>query len=142
MKKLLLITLSLATAIAARAADVPEKAELISMTESSLLSFGKAVKEKDFSGFYEDIAAVWQKQTTAEKLGELFKDFFDKGIDLPGAIKGKEPVLNQPATINSDDVLMIKGYYPTTPNRIVFQLKYLQEEDEWKLVGINVNLKE
>jgi len=142
MKKLLLITLSLATAIAARAADVPEKAELTSMTENSLISFGQAVQKKDFSGFYEDIAAVWQKQTTAEKLKELFKDFLDKGIDLAPAIKGKEPVFNQPATINSDGVLMIKGYYPTTPNRIVFQLKYLQEEDEWKLVGIDVNLKE
>jgi hypothetical protein len=142
MKKLLLITLSLATAIAARAADIPEQAELISMSESSLISFGKAVKKKDFSGFYEDIAAVWQKQTTAEKLEELFKDFLDKGVDLPGAIKGKEPVFNQPATINSDGVLMIKGYYPTTPNRVIFQLKYLQEEDEWKLVGIDVNLKE
>lgn len=142
MKTLLLITLSLATAIAARATDVPEKADLVSMTESSLLSFGKAVKKKDFSGFYEDIAAVWQKQTTAEKLEELFKDFLDKEIDLPAAIKEKEPVFNQPATINSDGVLMIKGYYPTTPNRIVFQLKYLQEEDEWKLVGIDVNLKE
>jgi opacity protein-like surface antigen len=142
MKKLLLITLSLATAIAARAADVPEKADLVSMTESSLISFGKAVKKKDFYGFYDDIAIVWQKQTTAEKLEELFKDFLDKGIDLPAAIKEKEPVFSQPATINSDGVLMIKGYYPTTPNRIVFQLKYLQEEDEWKLVGIDVNLKE
>jgi hypothetical protein len=142
MKTLLLITLSLAAAIAARAADIPEKADLISMTESSVLSFGKAVKKKDFSGFYEDIASVWQKQTTAEKLEELFKDFLDKGIDLPAAIKEKEPVFNQPAAINSDGVLMIKGYYPTTPNRVIFQLKYLQEEDEWKLVGIDVNLKE
>jgi hypothetical protein len=142
MKKLLLITLSIVTAIAARAADIPEETELASMTESSLVSFGKAVKKKDFSGFYEDIAAVWQKQTTAEKLEELFKDFLGKEIDLPAAIKGKEPVFNQAATINSDGVLIIKGYYPTTPNRIVFQLKYLQEEDEWKLVGIDVNLKE
>jgi opacity protein-like surface antigen len=142
MKKLLLITLSLATAVVARAADVPEKEDLTSMTETSLISFGQAVKKKDFSGFYEDIASVWQKQTTAEKLEELFKDFLDKGIDLPAAIKGKEPVFNQPASINSDGVLIVKGYYPTTPNRIVFQLKYLQEEDEWKLIGIDVNLKE
>lgn len=142
MKKLLLIPLFLAIAMATRAADVPEKAELISMTESSLISFGKAVKKKDFAGFYEDIAAIWQKQTTAEKLEEQFKDFLDKGIDLPGAIKEKEPIFNQPATINSDGVLIIKGYYPTAPNRIVFQLKYLEEEDEWKLVGIDVNLKE
>lgn len=142
MKKSLLITLSLVTTIAARAADIPEKAETKSMTESSILSFGKAVKKKDFSGFYEDIATIWQKQTSPEKLEELFKDFLNKGIDLPAALEGKEPVFNQPAAIDSDGVLMIKGYYPTTPNRVVFQLKYLEEEDEWKLVGIDVNLKE
>jgi hypothetical protein len=123
-------------------AEIPDKSQLESMTEKSLVSFGRAVKKKDFTAFYEDIAGLWQKQTTPEKLQDAFKDFFDKEIDLPAAIKGKQPVFNQQPTINSDGVLIIKGYYPTTPNRIVFQLKYLNEEGEWKVVGVNVNLKE
>ena len=49
------------------AADVPDEADLKTLTEDSLTSFGKGVKEKDFSKFYEDIAVIWQKQTTRGK---------------------------------------------------------------------------
>jgi opacity protein-like surface antigen len=142
MKRFALVTLSLMTAMAVQAADVPEEADIRSMTESSLISFGRAVKKKDFSGFYEDIAAIWQKQTTPEKLEESFKDFLGKGIDLPSVVKEMEPVFNHKAEIGSNDVLIVKGYYPTTPNRVIFQLKYLEEEGDWKLVGLDVNLKE
>ncbi len=142
MKKLLFTALSLSAVLAVHASEVPEEADIKSMTEASLISFGRAVKKQDFSSFYEDIATVWQKQTTAEKLQESFKDFLDKKIDIPSVVKEMDPVFNHPAEIGSNDVLVIKGYYPTKPNRVVFQLKYLEEEGEWKLVGIDVNLKE
>ncbi len=41
-------------------AEIPEEANLKSMTESSLVSFGRAVKKTNFSGFYEEVASVWQ----------------------------------------------------------------------------------
>lgn len=67
MKKLLIATLLLASAIVLLAAEIPEKTDLESMTEESLTSFGEAVMKKDFSDFNQDIATVWQKQITAEK---------------------------------------------------------------------------
>jgi hypothetical protein len=121
---------------------VPGNDELKSLAESSIIAFGEAVNDKDFSGFYLDIADMWQEQTSAEKLQESFKDFFDKDIDLPAAIKGMEPVFDKPATIDSNGVLLVGGYYPTKPNRIVFQLKYITQEQEWKLFGIHVVTKE
>ena len=135
---LLAIALSLASAFSLIASEVPEKAALKTMTEASLTSFGDAVKDKDFSSFYGDIASIWQKQTTAEKLKESFKTFLDKDIDLPSIVTELKPVFDKPAEINSDDVLVISGYYPTKPNKVKFRLKYLEEEGEWKLVGINV----
>ncbi|MDQ6808915.1 MAG: hypothetical protein M3Z64_05745 [Verrucomicrobiota bacterium] len=140
MKKLLLPALLFAFALGIRAADIPPEKELKPLVQSSLLSFNKSVQAKDFSGFYKDIAAIWQEQTTPEKLGALFKDFGDKEIDL-APIKKLEPVFSSPPSIDSDGVLVVKGYYPTTPARTIFQLKYLQEKDEWKLVGIKVDTK-
>jgi hypothetical protein len=142
MKILSLISLSLVTAVALHAAEVPDEADVLALTKKSLISFGKGVKKKDFSAFYEDIATIWQKQTTPDKLKEGFKDFLGKDIDIPSIVKEMEPVFNHPAAIGDNDVLVIKGYYPTTPHRVVFELKYLEEEDEWKLVGVNVDLKE
>ncbi len=143
---ILLISFALAVAfpslVRADKPEVPDEDEVKTLTENSLTSFGKGVKKKDFSKFYDDIAVVWQKQTSPEKLKELFKDFLDKDVDLPAIVKEKEPVFNHPAEIGENDVLVIKGYYPTTPHRVIFTLKYLQEEDEWKLVGITVDLAE
>jgi hypothetical protein len=122
--------------------SIPEEAQLKSLAEKAIVSFGEGVKEKDFSKFYAGIAKVWQKQTTPKKLAVAFDDFFDKDIDLPAAIKGLDPIFNHPAEINDDGVLVSKGYYPTKPNRVVFQLKYVDEEGDWKLGGIDIKLKE
>ena len=100
------------------------------------------MKNKDFSDFYDDIADVWQKQTTAKKLLEIFKTFTDQDVDLTGAIRSLEPLFSGTKIDPDNDVLIISGFYPTKPNRIIFDLKYLEEEGDWKLVGINVNLKE
>ncbi len=137
------VALSLLTVIAAistavGAPKVPAETELKSITLETLLSFNKAVQAKDFEAFHGEIAKLWQEQTTPEKLQELFKDFIDKELDI-SSIKKVEPVFNKPAEIDSDGVLIINGYYPTTPKRVVFRLKYLQEEGDWKLVGIKLD---
>jgi hypothetical protein len=135
-------TFLLIAAVGLRAADIPAAADLKSMTEETLTSFGESVKKRDFSSFYEDIAEIWQKQTSAEKLKAGFKDFLDKGIDLPSIVEEMDPIFDHPAEINADDCLVIKGHYPTKPNTVSFQLKYLKEEDDWKLVGIDVKAGE
>jgi hypothetical protein len=140
MTKAYLVCLSVIIAAVAFAATpkVPAETELKSMTLDTLLTFNKGVQAKDFTGFYKEIAKLWQEQTSPEKLQELFHDFVDKELDI-SPIKKLEPVFNKPAEINSDGVLVINGYYPTTPKRVVFRLQYLQEEGDWKLVGIKLD---
>jgi len=124
------------------AAKVPDGQKLTELVNSSVSSFGRGVKKKDFSTFYEETATIWQKQTSPEELREAFKDFFNKHLDLASAIKELQPVFNKTAKIDSNGVLLVQGYYPTTPNRILFKLKYVDEDGDWKLVGIDVNLNE
>jgi hypothetical protein len=139
---ILLVSLALLTARPLHAADVPDKSEIKKMTEETLTSFGEALKEKDFSTFYEDIASIWKKQTTPEKLLESFKSMAGPNFDVLGIVKELKPTFDPPAEVNSDGVLIVRGYYPTKPNHVVFRLKYIEEEEEWKLVGINVKTEE
>lgn len=122
------------------AADVPEKAEIRKMTEETMTAFGEALKKKDFSDFYENIADIWKKQTSAEKLLATFEPMTGPNFDILGIVKELKPTFDPEPDVNSDGVLIIKGYYPTKPNHVNFDLKYLQEDDEWKLVGINVKM--
>jgi hypothetical protein len=143
MKKALFlaVTLCLAVAAHASAAKVPGDVELKAMTLETLLDFNKSVQAEDFSSFYDTISKLWQEQTSPDKLKALFKDFIDKEVDI-SPIKKVEPVFNKPAEIDSDGVLLVSGYYPTTPKRVVFQLKYLTEKSEWKLVGIKIDVQD
>ena len=125
---ILLVSLVLLVARPLHAADVPDKSELKKMTEETLTSFGEGLKEKDFSTFYEDIASLWKKQTTPEKLMESFKSMAGPNFDVLGIVKELKPTFDPSAEVNSDGVLIVRGYYPTKPNHVVFQLKYIEEE--------------
>lgn len=123
MKIASIVLFSLCLSFGAFAAEVPPESELKSMTLDSLLSFNDGVQDKDFSDFYKELSALWKEQTTPAKLKELFSDFIEKEIDI-APIKKLQPVFNKDAKVNSDGMLVIAGYYPTTPKRVVFELKY------------------
>ena len=63
-------------------------------------------------------------------------------MDLTG-ISGESPVFTDTPNISNGSVqtLDINGYYPLGTQKLVFQLKYYSEDNNWKLLGINVNLQ-
>jgi hypothetical protein len=127
------------SAVSAGAQNVPDEKELKSLTRDSLLSFNQAVQAKDFTAFQKQIAAMWQAQVTPTKLKSIFQTFIDQEIDLTG-IKSVDPEFSEPPEIDDRGVLVLKGSYPTTPTKVNFELKYLNEKKAWKLIGIDVNV--
>ena len=121
------------------AAKVPSDAELEKLVRESLLGFNKAVQANDFTGFHKEISKLWQDQITPAKLGEIFKTFVEQKIDLAFITESKA-VFPKRATIDGDGVLIAEGNYPTTPNKVDFRLKYIQEKNAWKLIGVKVNV--
>ncbi len=128
-------------AVAAGEAKMPSDSELRALALDSLLAFNEAVRADDFARFHEQISAAWQEQITAEQLATAFHDFTEKHIDI-GGIKDVQPIFNEPPQIDSNGVLVLSGYYPAKPNRVVFRLKYVYEHPNWKLFGIKVNVGE
>lgn len=141
MRKLLLIPLLLVSlALTAEAQKVPPEKELKTMVRNSLLAFNDAVQEKNFAGFHKhELATVFRDQMPVEKFTNVFKEFLDKGYDISNIAKS-EPVFDEPAKIDGNGVLALKGSYPTKPNKVIFTLKYLEEKSAWKMVGINVQV--
>ena len=119
---------------------VPTNKELKKLALDSLLLFNVAVQTKSFENFYDKTAKLWQKETTPEKLLEIFQSFIDKEINL-APIARLDPTFNGAPAINEDGFLVIKGFYPTQPSKVSFELKYVYEDESWKLVGINVQVK-
>ena len=119
---------------------VPTNKELKALALDSLLLFNVAVQTKSFDNFYDHTAKLWQKQTSPEKLLEIFQSFIDKKINIALIVK-QEPAFEGTPAVNEDGLLVIKGSYPTQPSKVSFQLKYVYEDESWKLVGINVQVK-
>ncbi len=125
------------------AVDVPEESEIKSLSDKILLDWNSGMQKGDLSAFYKnDCAKVWQQQITAEQLRDMFvKQFGGQKIDFSSAIKEMEPTFEPDPAISKVgdfDVLTVPGYYDTKPNRFSFQLKLIQEDGDWKLVGLNV----
>jgi len=121
--------------------EIPSEKEVKALVLESLLAFNTSVQAKSFTSFYRHIAELWRKETTAEKLQKIFQLFIDQELNL-GPIDTMEPTFDAKPAINSDGFLVVKGSYPTKPRKVAFEVKYVYEETEWKLVGINVRLKE
>jgi hypothetical protein len=51
-------------------------------------------------------------------------------------------VFDEPPAIGEDGILTLAGHVPTTPLRVLFNLRYRYEHPAWKLMGIRVSLRE
>jgi len=120
-------------------AGLPSEPELVALTNESMLKFAQAVQAKDFSAFHEHVSRLWQKEYTPQKFNEVFKVFIDANINMVPAVQQTAPRFDDRPEIK-DNILIIRGRYPTRPSQILFQLKYIYEGLSWKLVGTQVNI--
>ena len=118
---------------------VPSQREARALALESLLAFNRAVQAKNFTTFHKQIATVWQKQITPAQLRKAFAPFVEQGVDL-GLIADLQPVFDPAPGFDEDEFLLLKGYYPTKPNKVFFKLRYILEEGAWQLVNIAVNV--
>jgi hypothetical protein len=120
--------------------EVPTTSEVRKLALDSLLLFNVAIQTKSFDKFYTRISTLWQKEITPDQLLQIFRSFVDQNVNI-ALIAREQPEFEKPPTVNADGILVLKGSYPTKPNHVFFELKYVFEDESWKLVGINVQVK-
>lgn len=120
--------------------NIPEQAKQIALVKDSIARFGESINADDFSILHQDMSQLWQSQSSPDKLKEAFASFVEQSVDLTG-VKDLDPIFDEEAALNENGFLVLKGHYPTSPSVLSFQLKYVFEHIDWKLVGLQVNLK-
>jgi len=119
--------------------NMPTEAELLALTKEGMLKFSESVNAKDFSAFHAHIAKIWQKEWTVQRFNETFKQFIDANINMTPVIQRHTPSFDQAPEIKNN-ILFVKGHYPTRPSQIQFELKYIYEGLSWKLIGTKVDI--
>ena len=124
--------------------QVPSSEQLQDLAKTTILDFNDALQTKDFSNFHRNISKPFQKEASPERFKQVFKAFIDAGIDFE-EIRTMQANFTTPSTIDKSvggKQLKLKGNYATSPRRTNFELKYIPEEDEWKLISIEINTKD
>jgi hypothetical protein len=123
-----------------RTREIPSDAELKELASASVHNLALAINNDDFKSFYNDISEFWRSQTTPAELKGAFKSFVEQQVDLT-VLQGMEPVFSEPPALDENSSLVLKGYFASQPSMTYFDLSYIYEHPEWKLVGIAVDLK-
>jgi hypothetical protein len=122
---------------------IPTDDKVQTLVKTTLMDFSDAVQEGDFTDFYKKVAKVWQDDSTPEEMRRSFKVFIDNKEDynFKKAIAPLDATLSPAPSIQQVsglDALVVEGYYPTKPERATFELKYVDEDGTWKLIGIHI----
>jgi FlaG/FlaF family flagellin (archaellin) len=119
---------------------VPSEADLKKLINRDMAAFHRAVKADDFTAFHAGLSKLFREQKTAAELKDNFHVFVEKGIDL-SAVEKVVPTVTKPAAVDGDGVMQVEGQYKSQPANILFKLKYVPQDREWKLLGIDVETK-
>jgi hypothetical protein len=118
---------------------IPSRKKLNDLARESILALDQALKTDNFTAFHLNLSQVWQQQTTPRQLKKDFKALLEpKALDL-STINNLVPVLTTEPYLDENGWLQFDGLYPSEPNNIKFELGYVLENNEWKLVKIRVS---
>ncbi|MEZ5306871.1 MAG: hypothetical protein R2684_06975 [Pyrinomonadaceae bacterium] len=123
--------------------EVPSDAQLQGLVRHTLNDFNDAVKDGDFTDFHSKVANVWKRSSKPSDFNKGFSEFIDKKINID-RIEGETAEFSPDPRIGKKSgkkVLFVKGKYDTNPLPVNFELEYLVDGGEWKLIFIGVDTR-
>jgi hypothetical protein len=129
----MLVTASSATA----QNKVPGERALEALVKATLLTWNDANVTGNYTVFHAKLSKPFRDQFPPDRLKQIFKKFADEDIDID-VVAALKPVYQPVPAIDGDGKLVVNGYFPTEPMRVIFALEFIPSDGEWKLIGINV----
>jgi len=120
---------------------LPSEKQLASLAMDTMESFSRAVKDNDFTQFFNNTSNLLQVQSSPGHLRSAFSGF-SRQPEIPLLPQHGPVVLTKDGLIDEEGLLAVEGYLPTKPQATTFQLTYLYEKPRWKLLGINVAMRD
>ena len=121
---------------------MPSDKEIQSLVRTTVNDAGKALKSRDFTEFIDTFATIFKQQATNDKVKEGFKGLLEgnASISIPDSVDASFSPAPAVKELQGMQVLHVDGEYPTTPKKLKFELKYVQESGKWKVAGISLDL--
>jgi hypothetical protein len=107
------------------------------LIRSTLLTLNDANRSGNYSVLRDLAAPDFRTRNTAADLAAIFSDLRARKFDL-FAVAIEAPQLAAAPSIGSDRMLRLRGYFPTRPLQIEFDLLFQDVGGQWLLFGLSV----
>ncbi len=101
-----------------------------------------ALHQANMTGNYSVLrdmgSPVFRENFDQARLVAVFANLRGRRVDLSPAYF-LSPNLTQRPELNKDNELVLKGFFPAQPQRIQFELRFMQLDGRWRLAGIGVD---
>lgn len=118
---------------------VPPDRVLEALVKSSLLSLNDANLTGNYAVLHAKLSKPFREQFPPERLKATFREFQTNGADFD-IIAAMPPAYDPAPAVDEDGKLVVKGTFPTEPQRLRFELEYIPSDGEWKLIRIYVKV--
>jgi hypothetical protein len=117
---------------------IPGGPALSILIRRTLLALNDANLTGNYTVFRDLAAPGFQSANNAAKLGEIFSNLRNRGIDLAPVMYFDPKLVRQPA-ITPNGMLRVSGFIPSKPEQVNFDMMFEKVEGRWRLFGIAVN---
>ena len=119
------------------AVDIPDDDDQDILIRSALMTFNDANMTGNYSVFLAKASKEFQSQFTVEKLATAFASFNKSKIDLE-ELATADYESYEKAKLDGNALALV-GTFKTDELEVKYNLHFLQNDNAWKLSGINVD---
>ena len=139
VRMLAVTALMLVASLAQAQNKVPSERALEALVKTTLLTFNDANVTGNYEVFHAKLSKPFREQFPVERLARRFQEFNKKHVDFD-IVAALKPSYDPAPKVDDDGKLLVKGYFPTEPLQVHFDLEFIPSDGEWKLIGINVKV--
>jgi hypothetical protein len=117
---------------------MPDGEKIVLLVRTTLITLNDAVQTGNFTVMRDKAAPGFREANSAARLGQIFSDLAARKVDL-SVVSVLNPQLTEaPALDQAKGMLNIKGYFPTKPAQINFEMLFQSVAGRWRLFGLSV----
>jgi hypothetical protein len=117
---------------------MPEAEKIVLLVRTTLITLNDAIQTGNFTVMRDKSAPGFRDNNSASQLGQIFSGLAKSGVDM-SFVSVVTPQLSETPVLDQEKgMLNIKGFFPTQPTQIDFELLFQTVGGRWKLFGLSV----
>jgi hypothetical protein len=121
------------------APPMPDQLKANLLIRTSIIALNQANLTGNYTVLLDLGAPVFRASNDSTRLAQIFVNLRQRKVDL-SPILFFSPTLLAPPQAGPNSTLRLVGFFPTTPERVNFELIFQFVDGQWKIFGIGVAL--